>query len=116
MLALMQSVGCGQRKIVLPPVADEFGRYRFRYEADALKSVGVVQVFDDCERTFINLERAGAKPPRIVGGQKTHKTMQGGGMLTVEEIFSEFTMTAQGKSVQVFNRNGPCVTEGFRRD
>lgn len=109
LLFLLFTPGCVGLKKPLPPPEDTFGRYRFKYEAVGLESVGVAQVFDDCDTTIINLSKVGSEPPRIKIGKKYERAELAGGLMKLKGVHREFVLLQGKKSVAVKNQNGTCA-------
>jgi hypothetical protein len=111
LLFLLLFPGCAAKQKPLPPPGETFGRYRFNYESSDLPPIGVAQIFDDCERTFINLQDPSAQIPSIKIGKRRVKPQVLSGLIFVEGVHPEMTLVRKADVARVINRNGPCTTQ-----
>jgi hypothetical protein len=91
-----------------PPNFERFGRYRFRYEIDGVKNLGIMQVFDDCRTTYISRHSPRSSNLRVTANGRRLKVAPHGVLLTLNGVFPELTAGDQRDRVTIKNLNPPC--------
>lgn len=95
---------CAPRRVAAPTAAS-FGRYSFSYEIENQTALGIIQVFDDGQKTYLKCLPGTPIDFEIKGKEKRPLTVkQEGGFLTVYGIHERLTIKDKEKKEATIRR------------
>lgn len=110
-LACVLLGACSQRPEPMPESSDRLGHYYFGYDIERATSTGLSQVFDDCERTYLQFYPPLRPKAQVLlaTGNRRDVMRADSGYFTRPGTFSAATVIVDGKESTVTRRQNDCL-------